>query len=139
MLGPNPDPSGKFSYLYFKERKHRPGTSCSVLPTMDDLAIDPRQCFLRVIDTFNRNQSGKLIPTCNKKRGVWIVNPDPNKSCPYGQFLKMSCEVMKLTGNTSVSLIVMTPHPQLNGHFTAIVAVLVKTAHDAADGSGPLH
>ena len=51
----------------------------------------------------------------------------------------MSCEVMKLTGNTSVSLIVMTPHPQLNGHFTAIVAVLVKTAHDAADGSGPLH
>ena len=139
MLGPNPDPSGKFSYLYYNGRKHRPGTSCSVLPTMDDLAIDPRQCFLRVIDTFDRKQSEKLIPACNKKRGVWIVDPDPNKSCPYGQFLKMFRDVMKLAGNDicvshcddTTTSDKWTLHCGRRG--------FVRTARNAADGADPLH
>ena len=138
-IGPNPDPSGKFSYIYWKNRKHKPGLSYSILPSMDDKDFDPRHNFLDIISTFNRSNSEKLIPKVSKHGKIWIVDPDPNKHCSYQQFLKMFRQVMFMAGND-----INVPHcndqtPTATWSLHCNRRGFVKTARSTAKGGVPLH
>jgi len=98
-IGVNPDPSGKFSHLYW-ERKFPLGLSATVIPHMDDPDLDPRTQFLNVVSMFKRTTS--FIPRLYKRGGNWCVDPNPNVSASYGPFLRCFRDVMSMAGNTSV-------------------------------------
>ena len=136
--GINPDPSGKFSYIYWKNRKHLPGLSFSVLPTMDDKSVDPRKCFLDVVSMFNRQNSTKLIPQVSKRGSVWIVNPDPKLSCKYNQFLKMFRQVMLMAGNDMEAEHCDSTTPTTKWTLHSGRRGFVKTARAASGGNDPL-
>lgn len=136
--GLNPSPCGTFSYIYWKERKNIAGLSATVLPTLKDKNLDPRTNFLDIVSTFNREKSTKLIPNVFKRKGVWVVDPNPNASCSYAKFLPMFRHVMFLAGNDSEAVYTNSDTPSTEWTLHCNRRGFVKTARAAMEGKQPL-
>lgn len=101
VMGPGVDPNGEYWLLYFFQRKNRSIETVTECLTLEGKPLlNPRRCFMDVVDTHNRALSDKWLPCCQKVYGQphWIVVEDSTRACSYAVFLDMFREAMRLAG-----------------------------------------
>lgn len=101
VLGAGLDPNGEYWLLYFSQRKNRDEETVTECLTFQGRPLlNPRRCFMDVVDTHDRRFAERWLPACEKVYNTphWKVVNDISRTCSYAVFLDMFREAMKLAG-----------------------------------------